>query len=542
MLDISLNNNRAFPWQRSGNVWAKGYLYSAEGKYYAGKNLPGYFADVASEVDFTERVRAANGGFCVIVKVEDVYYVAVDRLRSMLMFVAQHDGQVLIGDDANVLREKLGVDESDLDALKVEELRQSGYTVGSHTIYKSIAQLRGGECAVVTDDDYSIHYYYEHTHGNFMDVSKDEAFRQLDGISERMFRRLVGSVGGRQVVVPLSGGYDSRYIVAGLKKLGYENVCCFTYGCKDSFEVQISRQVAEKLDYEWHFVEYTDDTWQSIFTDEWRDFYEYSGQLSQLPHVQDIYAIKTLLEQGIIHKDAVVVPGYCGDVLGGSFLIEDELTVDISKRGLAECISASHFNFMKKNDLTEAMIADIQTGISDSVDSLDSFNGAMEKWLTTHRWAKFIVNALRGYDYFGLEWRMPLWDNELMEFWYRVPNNHRGGGTWYDEYLLTGIFREYGIDIVKEKTVLPRKAVSYIKRWIKKSSMRNEARKLYAYIRRKMGKVQDFNQFSSICRRIKDDYRVIGTDNIAESNNVNAFLVQWYLQEILGVHVALQLM
>lgn len=535
MIDISLNNNRAFQWQKSGNVWAKGYLYSVEGRYYAGLDLPEYFATVNSEVEFAKKVREANGGFCVIVKVKDVYYVAVDRLRSMLMFVAQHEGRILIGDDANVLRDKLGLDVSDLDALKVEELRQSGYTVGSYTIYKSIAQLRGGEYAVVSGEDYSIHYYYEHTHGNFMDVSKNEAFLQLDGISERIFRRLIDSVGGRQIVVPLSGGYDSRYIVVWLKKLGYENVCCFTYGRKDSFEVQISRQVAEKLAYKWHFVEYTDETWQSIFAEEWRSFYEYSGQLSQLPHCQDIYAIKTLLEQGFIHKDAVVVPGYCGDVLGGSFLVEDELTVDISKRGLAECISASHFNFMKKSDLTEAMIEeDIQNSISDNVASLDSFNGALENWLTTHRWAKFIVNALRGYDYFGLEWRMPLWDNELMEFWYRVPNEHRGRVTWYDEYLLTGIFKEYGIDIVKDKSILQNRAVWHIKRLVKKSPLGNEARKLYAYIREKMGKVQDFNQFGSICNLIKQDSSVKGIDNIAEPNNVNAFLVQWYLQKIIG--------
>ena len=536
MIDFVFNNNRAFLWQQAGNVWAKGYVFAPDGRQYAGATLPEYFAGIETEQDFVGRIREANGSFCVVVKIGDGYLVAVDRLRSMLMFVAQHEGVIMVGDDANVLREKLQLDVSDLDELKVEELRQSGYTVGSHTIYKSIAQLRGGEYAVVTETDFSIRYYYEHTHGNFMKVSKEKAFCQLDGISERMFRRLVDSVGGRQIVVPLSGGYDSRYIVVWLKKLGYENVCCFTYGRKDSFEVQISQQVAEKLGYEWHFVEYTDETWRSIFAEEWRPFYEYSGQLCQLPHCQDIYAIKTLLEQGFIHKDAVVVPGYCGDVLGGSFLVEDELTVDISKRGLAECISASHFNFMKKNDLTEAMIEDIQNSISDNVVSLDSFNGALEKWLTTHRWAKFIVNALRGYDYFGLEWRMPLWDNELMEFWYRVPNEHRGRGTWYDEYLLTGVFKEYGIDIVKAGAAPQSRAVSHIKSLVKKSPLGNKARKLHTYIRRKMGKVQDFNQFSSICRFIKDDSGVTGTENIVEPNNVNAFLVQWYLQKIIGYH------
>ncbi|WP_028128659.1 asparagine synthetase B family protein [Selenomonas sp. AE3005] len=536
MLELHLTNNRAFAWQQAGNVWTKGFLFASNGRQYVGVDLPEFFLGIETEQDFAERLREANGSFCVAVKTANGYMVAVDRLRSMLMFVAQRDGRIIIGDDANALRDKLGLDESDLDALKVEELRQSGYTVGSHTIYKSIAQLCGGEYAVITENNYSINYYYEHTHGNFMTISKADAFQQLDGISERMFKRLIESVDGRQIVVPLSGGYDSRYIVAWLKKLGYENVCCFTYGRRDSFEVQISHQVAKKLNYEWHFVEYTDETWQSIFAEEWRSFYEYSGQLSQLPHCQDIYAIKTLLERGIIHKDSVVVPGYCGDVLGGSFLVEDKTLVEISKTGLAMYINKCHFNFMQPTNLTAMVVADIESDILKDISVLDSFNSEMEEWLTKHRWSKFIVNALRGYDYFGLEWRMPLWDNELMEFWYRVPNEHRSRVTWYDEYLLTGVFKEYDIDIVKDMPAPQSLVVSNIKRLVKKSPLGNEARKLHTYIRRKLGKVQDFNQTSSICNYIKNDSRVTGTENIADPNNVNAFLVQWYLQKIIEYH------
>jgi asparagine synthase (glutamine-hydrolysing) len=58
-------------------------------------------------------------------------------------------------------------------------------------------------------------------------------------------------------VVPLSGGLDSRIIVAMLKRLGVEDVICFTYGKKGNREAEISRQVAEALGYRWYFVEYT---------------------------------------------------------------------------------------------------------------------------------------------------------------------------------------------------------------------------------------------------------------------------------------------
>ena len=538
MTNINLNNNRAFSWQQSGKVWAKGYLYSSGGRYYSGIDLPEYFVDVDSEIAFAEKVRAANGGFCVIVQVGDVYYVAVDRLRSMLMFVAKHNGQILIGDDANVLRDKLELDSSDLDALKVEELRQSGYTVGSHTIYKSIAQLRGGEYAVVTDDEYAIHYYYEHTHGNFMDISKTETFQQLDGISERMFRRLIDSVDGRQIVVPLSGGYDSRYIVAWLKKIGYENVCCFTYGRKTSFEVQISRQVAEKLAYEWHFVEYTDKTWQSILAEEWRPFYEYSGQLSQLPHVQDIYAIRKLLEQGIIHKDAVVVPGYCGDGLGGSYYTSAEDIEELSVNGLAQAICKKHFSFLKSNYLRKDIENDIKASFNNQiVTSVDEYNSISEAWFTINRWSKFVVNALRGYDYFGLEWRMPLWDNELMEFWYRVPNKHRGMITWYDEYLLTGVFKEYGIDIIKKNVIVKNKKISNIVYNCKKYAKKIMPLTIIDKIKHAMfSGGLDVNQAGSLIDLVRaENTQLKDIEDIVDSRCVNAFLTLRYLHVILGI-------
>ena len=532
-MEILLTNQRAFPWYQSGHVWAKGYLYDAENKLFQEKGITAYFQEITNENEMVQKLREANGSFLVILQIGEVFYVAVDRLRSMLLFVAQKDGKICIGDDASMMRDKLGLGKDDLDPLKVEELRQSGYTVGSHTIYRAIAQLRGGEYAVVTNTGHRIKCYYEHTHGDFFNVSREEAFQMLDGVTERMFRRLIDSVHGRQIVVPLSGGYDSRYVVAGLKKFGYEHVCCFTYGRKDSYEVHASRQVAEKLGYEWHFVEYTLDTWASIFTEEWMPFYIYSGQLSQIPHIQDIYAIRYLLEQGVIQKDAIVVPGYCGDGLGGSYVMPTAKIKEYTPQFLAQWIADVHFRFLFDNPMHSEIVEDIRASFSSQdVSTFSLYNSVHEAWFTINRWSKFVVNALRGYDYFGLEWRIPLWDNELMEFWYRVSYAHRGHPTWYDEYLMEGLFKEEGVAFHKRNIMNGNPTAFVFLRLMKRGLKHVLSKSILDKMQKRLFPQFDFNQYSGLWEALHNRIPVDVKDCIRNRESPNPIVALWYLHEV----------
>jgi len=100
-------------------------------------------------------------------------------------------------------------------------------------------------------------------------LDKSECFERLDSIYKNVFSRLIESVQGRTIVIPLSGGYDSRSSAAILKKLGYGNVICFTYGRPESFEVQTSEKVAKDLGYKWCFINYAyKNEWYKIARDE----------------------------------------------------------------------------------------------------------------------------------------------------------------------------------------------------------------------------------------------------------------------------------
>ena len=445
MLKISVSNNKGFEWVHNDNIYFKGYFYDLKDNLLQGTEALEYFSQINSVEDFEKGVRNINGSFVVIMELANTVLAAVDRIRSIQIFIYKAHGVVNISDDIYQLCSLYNL--KNYDNLGMEQMRLSGYTLGNRTGIESIKQLCAGEYCIIESGDAIIKKYYVHLHGNYDDINEQEIKEHLNTISDNVFSRLVKSVNGRQIVVPLSGGYDSRYIVCWLKKIGYENVCCFTYGNKNNIEAQVSKKVAETLGYEWHCVEYSYDTWKDVFTPKWEEFFKYAGQLSQVPHHQDIYAVKYLVDNGIIEKNAVVVPGYCGDVLGGSFLYPPNKVVDYTIKDLLNKIKKRHFcySYNWEDGIVQSILDSFYLN---KINCLDEYNNTHEEWLAENRWSKYIVNAVRGYEYQGLTWRLPFWDNELVEFWYKIPNEIRQRKL-YDDFLLDGIFEQYGVSMRK---------------------------------------------------------------------------------------------
>jgi asparagine synthase (glutamine-hydrolysing) len=76
-----------------------------------------------------------------------------------------------------------------------------------------------------------------------------------------------------------------------------------------------------------------------------------------------------------------------------------------------------------------------------------------EEWLTRHKVSKFVVNACRMYEFMGLRWRLPLWDNDLTGFWYTVPNAFRcHGRRMYQNWLFEALFAPMGVDFKKPES------------------------------------------------------------------------------------------
>ena len=445
-------NNRYYPWTevKSGDItcWLKGTFFH-ENELLQGGDVVRLFTSALkdSRIDheaLKALLLALNGNFALALETSRYVICAVDRVRSIPLFYAVDEDEVLFSDDANHLRDRLNPPFNEENGA---EFLVTGYVTGSDTLFEGISQVRAGEYLIYDKEDASLatRFYHRFWHGNFFSASEEELLDRLDEIFVRVFQRLIESTKGRQIVVPLSGGLDSRIIVAMLKRLGVEDVICFSYGKKGNYEAEISRQVAEALGYRWYFVEYTNEKWYACYhSDEMQRYREYGGNLVSLPHFQDFLAVKELKEEGKIREDAVFVPGHSGDMLAGSWIPQDYDKPQAYTFGtfLEESLK-KHYSLWKWNEaeLGPLFEGKIRKSVGDiSVHDNESCANAVELFNFNERQAKFIVNSVRVYEFFGYRWQIPLWDAELIDFFLQVPLSYRINQLLYKNYAINNVF------------------------------------------------------------------------------------------------------
>lgn len=398
-----------------------------------------------------------NGEYALIIESPHEVICAVDRVRSIPLFYSLNNEHFIISDDAYYIKNKI---KPNLKEENAAEFLVTGYVTGNETLFENINQLQAGEVLIYNKEVNSLQtsYYFRYIHKDFMNLTEEEMLSGLDACFVSVFRRLIDSTvnKGKQIVVPLSGGLDSRIIVAMLKRFGVENVICFTYGRKNDREVKISKQVAEALGYEWHFVEYTREKWYNAYNSkDMVEYQKYAGNLVSLPVIQDYLAVKILKKQGILPENSVFVPGHSGDMLAGSHIPKNyaNISYDYKQETFLKDSLKKHYNLLKWNDKQELKPI-FENKITKSVGTLDIYNNescanAVELFNFNERQAKYIVNSVRAYEFFGYEWRIPMWDAELINYFKSITIEYRINTQIYKKYAVISLFVDKLQDLQK---------------------------------------------------------------------------------------------
>lgn len=259
----------------------------------------------------------------------------------------------------------------------------------------------------------------------------------MEIVLKDVFNRLISFADGRTIVVPLSGGYDSRLIVMMLKNIGYENVITFSYGRSGNTESIVSEDVARSLGVEWEFIEYDNQLWNDRFhSKEHQKMSRISGGLGTQPNITDWPAVWELKAEERIPDNAVFAPGHAADFVAGSHIPEDLLS-NPSTETLVEAILSHHYNLWEweNNDLEEVFRQRILELIDENnLDQTESVVDAYEQWDWQERQAKLIQSA-GIYKYWGYNWWFPYWDRKFMEFWESVPVKYRRNKRLYDQLV-----------------------------------------------------------------------------------------------------------
>jgi asparagine synthase (glutamine-hydrolysing) len=506
-MNIVLNNNLGFKWFNNNYCFVKGYLYDNANKLYKDEDLINYFCIVENEAEFRNKLIDANGNFAVVLNLNEAVLAAVDRIRSLPLFYSAGSEDFIISEDASYIKEKTY--QNKLDDVSVNEFLLTGYVTNEDTLYKSVKQVQAGEYILFNKKSKEIYRsdYFRLQHKDYYDISSDELISKLDDVHIDIFKRLIQSLDGRTVVVPLSGGYDSRLVVTMLKRLEYKNVICFSYGKPGNYESKISEQVADYLGYKWIFVPYSNDLWNKWFNSkERKEYCKYGSMLTSLIHMQDWPAVMKLKRDNLIPKDSIFIPGHTGDFIEGGHIPKlYKIKNVVSEEEFIDSIYKKHYyltDWQSKNNQYSKIFRNkiVKNMKLNNVISNELGASLIEEWEWRERQAKFICNAVRVYEYFGYEWRMPLWDNELINFWTKINLGKRYMRKLYKKYY-DKYFKKINIQIYgnTKKILLIKIIATKVLNKIKNNRLmkRVNRRKVYMNDPLQVYGIFDYNQFTA---------------------------------------------
>jgi asparagine synthase (glutamine-hydrolysing) len=429
-INVDLTGNRAFAWYKAPDCAVKGAAFLG-GVLLTGNALAEYFGGVSSREDAVSRILKLNGFFSVVLMIDGSLFAAVDHMRSFTLFWKLENNTVYLFDDMG--EDKARSETIDEDALS--QFKTSLFVAGRKTLFLGIRQIEAGEYLWVGGKEIIEQgIYYDYPQNKYLDSADTVIYRALDCAYQNASQRLIGFLDGRTAVIPLSGGHDSRIIAYYLKKAGYHNVIAYSYGKPDNEESKVSQRVAEFLEIPWHFVEYGRSEMRKFYKSGYRSFAFYCGSCVSVPCTQEWFAVKTLLSRGVIDQSCVLVPGYSGDFLAGSQITQANIENRFyTAKAFQEELLNKYFSELPLQYWAEPrrnlFISEINEVLS-SLQVHDQMNTddvvlRHDYFIWKEKISKFVCNTVRTYEFYDLQWYMPLWDKELVEIWSRISPTQR---------------------------------------------------------------------------------------------------------------------
>ena len=435
--------SESYGWQKIHKnkltLWFKGYLHRSDGhdihfqlvQFLKSKNF--------NINNLSKWCKELNGHFAMIVITSDSIFAAVDKINTIPLFFRSINKDFVISNKPSAIKERFSLDHNKINHNAALEIAMSGFSIGGKTIFQNLFQLMAGECLFFKDDFLKKIYYYTYSPWKLKERSESILIADLNISLESTLSELVESTKGRQILIPLSAGYDSRLIASGLKYFGVSDVLCFSYGVKGNFESKMAKSIANKLGFKWKHICISPKDKKKFFKSE--KFSQYLlnyDSYSSIPAVQDIAEICYLKEEKIVSEDSIIINGNSGDYISGGHLFQrEQLVNDTWKQYLLK-----HYSLWKSlntDSNKSKIINQFQDLINDrKIPNLKNNNESpflIEALEYLGRQSMYVVNQQDAYDYNHYDWRLPLWSDSFLTFWETVPYEYKFNQNLYTKVL-----------------------------------------------------------------------------------------------------------
>ena len=503
----------------------RGSFFGPDGRYYKAGEMLDYFRSIHSREEFEQKVEGINGYFSVVVEMQGDWLLATDIIRSLPLFYRKTEKGWIITDEARMA--SIPADDA-MNEEAVLEFSGTGYVTGAETLIKGLWQVQAGEI-VSLGEEAKRHFYFSYRANSLLNLEEHLLIEKGLHVLEKTFKRLLESLEGRMVAVPLSGGFDSRLIAVMLKRAGYDKVICFSYGRKGNPEARISEKVAEQLAFPWYFVEYNPKLIDAYVSSEsFKEYYSWAANYTSMFFMQEYFAVKYLKENSLVEKNTLFIPGHSGDFIGGSqFAKHGFSALEESVSNLVDRILSVKYHYHRyTGEDKNKMKKRIAQRLADKGELNTYFAYSVhEDWDFKEKFAKFNVNSNAIYTFFGFEFRMPFWDREIVDFFRQLPVSWKVNKRLYDALLEEYYFKPNEVLFKKELQSSPIKYAwgrfkKRVKRFLPPSFINLFTRK------------EDLLCYREITAMLQDDLRSKSKKGINAGNRYNRVIIHWYLQNL----------
>lgn len=232
--------------------------------------------------------------------------------------------------------------EDDIDTNSINDFLRFGCLIGDRTMSKKVKLLQGGSIARYINHKFFAEriykFYYQEPAENVDKLIDDvvEAYRsaikkRIDGIEQ-------------ETCVFLSGGMDSRFLLAEMNKVTTDRVHTYSFGQVLSEEVNVARECAalENNPFSWIKVDP-------------KDFVINASEYERMVCGADMFPQSYIIEAAKQIDKSHFITGFALDAyMGGTFLNEEAIKTDEKLSGfIKDNLKLAKMNVFSKNELEQ---------------------------------------------------------------------------------------------------------------------------------------------------------------------------------------------
>ena len=387
-----------------------------------------------------DELKNFNGSFVAVIydNVKEKLTLVNDRYGLIKLFYYHDKDRFCFAPKIRPLLE-LGVEKS-LRKDAIIDFFLFGYLLGDNTFFEHIHQLPPASILEVLNSDMKLTKYWDYEYvEEYVARPQEELIDELGALWQRAVERRIKK--GEKIVMPLSGGLDSRAILAAtLRCTSQDKIITFTFGEPGSFDFEIGRMVADKASVK--------NIPLGVEKEDFEGQYNISmGDIEGMVDATPYFAIEGYREMKKYGDNLYI--GYMGGEIMGSHISSKMLNKKLKYE--QDYIEAKSIIFEKHrlNDLEDVRALFNPSYIN--IENLDySFKRTLDElkrisnedmpnycaiWDYKHRQDKYIPFCLFRYkEYF--KYLTPFLDNELIDFMLKIPPELRLDENLYKSMLL----------------------------------------------------------------------------------------------------------